>query len=263
MSQPIELFGQLATKRVTWRHRGATLTSASANKAFVEITTPSVQLQLDEEVLAGKVAAWVQATIRDHLLAGKAPDGTPLPAASPATVARRRYRDVQFGGARQTKIRKLSEKHGGGTSVRESWRKHDKGSMAAQAVTGLRLRYQAARLGTFDPRTFSNDLFGLESGMLARSVFCKSKAPGWAVYFADNRTRIDSKGGSAVARVFSRVGLWSAEAMRQPEIQALMQTLITDVAYHRGAHALQELATVLRELKALEAQAEQGVPDAV
>jgi hypothetical protein len=111
-------------------------------------------------------------------------------------------------------------------------------------------------IGTFDPRDAPNSLFGLESGMLAHSMKVVPRAPGFNIYFADNRTRIDKTGASALSRVFSKIGLIGELGLKQPSIQKALRSVASEILGHRAAKLLREIARAGRLLGQIGAEAE-------
>lgn len=221
----------------------------SKSKSFISWSAPSVFFAADEGKLAEDAAKTISHLISTSLLAGQSPDGTALPPLSPATIRRREYRDAQWArtGAVWSKDAK------GRTRARwtengqaeMSWAKQKR---AHRRAGRLRRRYKTSRLGLFDPTTMDNTTRGVESGMLAKSVFAKPSRYGtWSVYFADNRARIDRSGKSAVDRVLgTRVESLASAVQNSPEMQRQLQIFAQSLVTHRRAQAAGRL---LREAR--------------
>lgn len=213
MSEPIDLFGGLQVEKKTSRSGQTTA------RVTVEFTAPTLVWHADENAIAAQVAGAIAAQIRDNLLAGRAPDGSALPAPAAGTLDRREFRLAQ-------------EQRGGEVAARI-----DDPSARARGRRSWRRRFKAARLGMQHPQAGARS-FGVESGLLARSVAAVAKDGVWQVFFAAIRAKLDRSGQNAVLRVFKRIGIWNAQAMQQPKIQEALRAVQKKLLSSRAAEAL-------------------------
>lgn len=213
MSAPIDIFGGLNIDRKT-SNSGKTTA-----RVTVEFTAPTLFWHADENAIAADVAGAIAAQIRDNLLAGRAPDGSPLPEPAAGTLERREFRlaQEQRGGDVTPRITDATQRGRG----RRSWRQ----------------RFKAARLGMQHPMAGAR-FFGVESGLLARSVAAVAKDGVWQVFFAAIRAKLDRTGQNAVLRVFKRVSIWNAQAMSQPKVQEALRAVSKKLLSSRAGEAL-------------------------
>jgi hypothetical protein len=197
----------------------------SARVVF-EFSAPDLVWNADEKLIAAEVATAIGETIRDNMLAGNQGDGSPLPAASSKTLERRQYRLEQAA-------------RGGAPSMRYANRQALKKRQAAHRNWDR--RFKAARLGAFTPMP-GETRFGLESGMLARSIVAAPTAGGaWQVYFAQARAKLDRTGSSAALRVFKRMRPWSEAMFRQPRLQEALRRCQANLLGSRARLLFQQL----------------------
>ena len=234
MAKSIDLFAAL---RRTGGRYSKKLGRSVGNKAVIEFTPPDLHFHHDEAALAQGAAAAITEIIKSNMLAGKAPDGSPLPAVSAATVKRREYRDKQAANGGKPTAMKNEKKIARGL---RSWQR----------------RFRSAQLGEFTPLAHGNDRFGLESGLLAASPRAVPGPAGtWHVFFANNRGLIDVKGSSAMERVFSRITIWSDQANRQPAMQKSLQRLADGLIAVRALKILAEASRAAGTIGAISDQA--------
>lgn len=210
----IDLFADL--KKISANKRG------TREKIVLDIKAPSFKIDADERALAKLAADAIAQTITSNMLAGKAPDGSPLPSASAATIERRAYRKAQDarGGKPADRYKKGTHRN-----ARKNHRK----------------RFRAPRLGQFHPGDGVIGKVGVESTMLARSVVAIVTSSGFRVFFANPRAIVDASGNSPAARVFKRIGIWSQKAQMQPAIQGALQGVAKALASGRRMKALTSL----------------------
>lgn len=214
VSDPIDLFGGLEVANSGTR----------SARMVIEFTAPDLQFSFDERQHTAGVATAIADTIRGNLLSGRAPDGSPLPAASPGTLERREARLEQAarGGAVSPRYRDSQFIARG----RRNWAK----------------RFKAARLGMQSPEHGAR-LFGVESGLLARSVAAapSKRGNGWTVFFAVLRAKLDRTGASAVLRVFKRIPVWGPAAMADQRVQGALREAAWTLLVSRAMRLLNEL----------------------
>jgi hypothetical protein len=226
MTAPIDLFGGLNIEKKTSKSGKETA------RVTVEFTAPTLFWHADENAIAADVAGAIAAQIRDNLLAGRAPDGSPLPEPAAATLERREFRLAQ-------------EQRGGEVAARI-----DDPSARARGRRSWRQRFKAARLGMQHPRSGAR-FFGVESTLLARSVAAVAKDGVWQVFFAAIRAKLDRSGQNAVLRVFKRIGIWNAQAMSQPKVQEALRAVSKKLLSARAAEALALAAEAVENVMAL------------
>lgn len=208
----IDLFGGLKIERQNARSGER---KGGPARVTVEFTAPDLVWHADENAIAGEVAQAIADTIRENLLGGRAPDGSPLPPIAPATQARRRFRLEQAGRGGEAAPR-----------VRD-------GAARARARENWVDRFRAPKLGMQQPMPGART-FGVESGLLARSVAAIADAGVWRVFFAAIRARLDRSNANAVLRVFKRIGIWNAAAMSQPRVQQALRNVRDKLLTKRG-----------------------------
>lgn len=218
MSEDFRLFGELQRRAAQGRGKA---------KMYLEFTTPDLAIQMDEKEIGAEFAKLLETTISQRLLDGKQPDGSPMPGLATATVRRRAYRASQGdrGGAAHGRFKDSAFR----STVARNYRK----------------RFSASKLGYFKPGGYHT--FGLESGMLAKSVKAVFEGGHWAIYFAAARGNIE-RGGSAVQRVFSRVKVWSQAAMQQQDIQEGLRAIARGLLAMRAKKLAGALAETLRNV---------------
>jgi hypothetical protein len=199
----------------------------------IEFVAPDMQFSADERAQAGEVATAIADTIKSNLLTGKAPDGSPLPASAAGTRERREARLEQAarGGAPAARYRDAT--------------------FIAKAKRNWAKRFKAAQSGIQAPQ--QSTVFGIESGLLARSVAAApSKAGGgWTVFFAVVRAKLDRTGASAVLRVFKRIPVWGPNAMAQAKVQAALAGVRDALFSSRAERLLRELQRTAQLTQAL------------
>jgi hypothetical protein len=228
---PIDLFGGLQVERKE------TSSGGTRARVTVEFTAPTLVWHADEKAIAGEVARAIEETIRANLLAGRAPDGSPLPAADSDTLDRRQYRVEQAarGGEAAARITDSRAR----SSAKRNWTK----------------RFKAPKLGHAQPIPGAH-LFGVESSLLARSVVAVAEGGVWRVFFTAIRARLDRTGQNAVLRVFKRVSIWNAAAMSQPRVQQALRNVQKNLLAASAAKALAAAAETLRNLSSLQEELE-------
>lgn len=232
MAEAISLFAALKQRQVSVGQRGARMT--------IEFTAPDISFQADEHRIAQLACEAIAQTVRENLQTGRAPDGTPMPAAALATVIRREYRADQLARGGQPSDRYKDPK------------------FRSRAVKAWKRRFIAAQLGEFQPKSGART-FGSDSGMLAASPRAVPSADGngWTCWFAAARSKPDKKGRSAVERVFTRIPVWSKAAMEQPKIQEALRNVAQGLLVNRAGKLLGEL---MRTVKLTQQLAEEGQP---
>jgi hypothetical protein len=211
------------------------------SRMVVEFKAPDLTFDAREATLARDVATAIAEHIRDSMLAGTSPGGTPLPQASAATLERRAHRVAQAS-------------RGGGAAPQ-----FKQPAFRASARKNYVRRMRAARLGMFEPDR-SAQRFGVESGMLAKSAAAapsRDGRGGWRVFFAVARAKLDRSGQSAAGRVFARVPVWSAAAMRSPRVQSELRDLRRLLFATRAARLWREAQRAVANVQALAAELEQ------
>lgn len=228
---PISLLGELV-------HRGAYTTSAGqiktarGSKMIVVITGPELVFTMDDKKAAASYAAILERIATENLTTGRDLNGNPLPASAPATMERRAYRAAQA-------------QRGGRPADRYKDPKYIR-----QVGKNFLRRFTAPKLGHMPPIA-GMALFGLESGMLARSIKVVPEENKLVMFFAAPRGNTKDGKASAVQRVFQRLGLFTAEGLRQPGIQEGLVQLKKDLfqsRLERGRKLLSELAGQARDL---------------
>jgi hypothetical protein len=181
----------------------------------IEFTAPQLMVRIDDPEAMKGVAEACALVMRENMLAGLTPSGTPLPPAKASTIRRRKYRELQ--GKRE-----------GDVSPRYSRSSKSSRKFYRNAKRSYFKRYKT-RLGIFDPSGpgIIRGKFGVESGLLAQSLVGLPSGNGkYRVVAANARSIVDSKSGeSAMTRVFGRGGIktWSKHAMRDPRIQEALR----------------------------------------
>lgn len=229
MSAPIDIFGALRVRRRQAGGPGARVTA--------EFTAPALVWHADENAIMGGVAEAIAESIREMLLQGRAPDGTPLPTPDQDTLERRRYRLAQAG-------------RGGHAADHITDPKARR-----RALLGWMRRFKAAKMGLQTPQPGARS-FGVESELLARSVVAVPRVGYFDVFFAAIRAKLDRSGSNAVLRVFKRIGIWNAAAARQPRVQAALRQAQRDLFSRRVWEALAKAHATATRLMALAEQAE-------
>lgn len=198
MAGIVEIFGVLRKKQAV---RSKTTGGLAGARMTIVFTVPDIRVDTRESKIAQTVARAVEKQIKANMLNGLSPSGFPMPPVAAATVRRRRYRYAQGQrGGLTDHFRKKSENN--------------------RALKNFSRRFDAKLLGRFLPGVgVRQGLFGLESGMLAKSVRAVPEGTTWRVYFAGPRGNLDRSGTSAVNRVFRNVQPWSQAAMQQGIIQ--------------------------------------------
>lgn len=217
----IELFGALKAKGSKPGPQGGRAPSHS-----IEFTI-SKDLTFDGSDeglrrLGEQVAGAIRDTMRANMLAGKAPDGEPLPEAAEATIERRARYAREFG-VKSALVKGWEEVK---RAVGKEGKAIAKGELTAHKTANVMRRYVAPKLGQHVPGSGSSTLFGFDSGMLARSVYVIFARGAWWVKFATPRSNIDATGGSAVSRVFSRLRMWSDQGQGDPRVQNALRDAI-------------------------------------
>lgn len=226
MTAPIDLFGGLKVDKRT-NSAGRTVGA----RMVVDFTAPEFFFHADDKAIATEVAEAIAETIGGNLVQGKAPDGTPLPMASEATLERRRYRIDQ-------------DIRGGQLNERITDRR-----ARVRGVRGWARRFRAAKLGDQHPVAGAT-LFGSESGLLARSVVAVVEGAGFRVFFAALRAKLDRTGENAVLRVFRRIDIWNRQAMTQPRVQEALRNVQKNLWAKSAAAALAQARTAASNLMA-------------
>ena len=223
---PIDIFAAMRNYKPKNSKNGKRYLS----RATVQFTVPEIYFDLNSRKAARGFAEMLAARAKFLLQNGQTLSGAPMPNAAPATIERRRYREQQAarGGFAHPRYR------------------DDR--FRARAIRRYRERFVAPRLGQFTPR--AGNLFGTESGMLAASPAVKAETHGrFVMFFATSRAVTDRKGtSSAVQRVFSRVGIWSEAAMREPGIQDGLRQLMRSLVVHRFGRIANELIRIAQNV---------------
>lgn len=243
VDKPIDL---LAKIRTNTRRSGA-------QNAYIEITAPELNINIDDKSLkeyGRTVAEAIRETIANGLAYGKAPDGSPLPTVEKSTTLTREWHEQAYHGAHSA-LGSMKGEGRGGMGPRRS-AEHRKAAIANIKGGSVFKRFNAPRLGRFDPGNFDNTTFGRESGMLARSIVVVFGRGAWLLKFAGPRSEQDGTGGSAVTRVFSRVKLWTAQCQKQPRVQEALQAIRGALVARRGLEVLKALASVVKEAQRTE-----------
>jgi hypothetical protein len=159
----------------------------------IAIQAPDISVDLDAEKFLREVGRPLARTLRRRLLSGQGLGGGPAPTPSPATLERRARRREQVDR--------------GGVSLDRS-RYPDAAAQARKRFYNGRVSGSVG--GWHLPgRKVPDDAFGVESGLLARSIaFGKDRVTGkWVIFFANNRAIVGKDGQSAAMRVFDRPGM--------------------------------------------------------
>lgn len=239
-----------------------------SGRMTVEFTVPDIAFTMDDRKAAATYAAVLEKVAQQNLGSGLDLNGRPLPGADSATINRRKYRleQAQRGGMPSAKFgRDISDRvvaehirHGRSPSKTAAnnariLKAHSR--VLEKARKNFVRRFSSAQIGMTPPDASlgGGRSFGIESGLLAKSIKVVVEEGGrFVMYFAG--TRAFSSGGgakSAVARVFQRIGLFTAEGLRQPGIQEGLVQLKKDLfqsRLERGRKLLSELAGQARDL---------------
>jgi len=238
VDKPIDLFAALSVKETrSWKSGRR----KAADRVVIDVKAPELVFNVDEQKIASQIVGAMETLIRDQMMRGLAPSGEPLPAASQATMERRAYREAQ--GAR-------------GGQPSERYKDPD---FRSRAVRNYRRRFKAPGAGFFAPgQMVPRGKFGIESGMLAMTAKAvpegKGKGQGesrWRLFFAAARGNIDGKGGSAVMRVFNRIGLDLSAWARTPQIQAVLRNIQKNIFQHRLGRLLSEVTQAAESVTSL------------
>lgn len=166
----------------------------------IEWSVPKLEISLETGPLAEELAKAVAATVSSNLLAGKRPDGKPLPPVAAGTAERRRYRAAQAarGGEASARVTDPAKR----ARVKANWQRRMGGAGA--------------------PRNVGQT--GLETGKLARSIQASRGADGWVISVAGER---GARG--AAARVFAKLGGLGAGVMLQPRVQTALGNIVKKI----------------------------------
>lgn len=200
MERTIDIFAALRTKQP---ERGRART-------FVEFKAPDVVFSVDEQKVAGDVAAAITEALRENLLNGLDFNGRPLPPVSAATAERRDYRVRQAQG---------------------------------KPTKELLRRFTTAKLGTFLPsgEYGGNRWVGVESGLLAKSIKAVAEGGAWRVFVAGVRGLVDRSGRSALTRVMEKLGPLTGAIGELPKVQQALRALPGRLFLSRVERTLQQL----------------------
>jgi len=184
-------------------------------KVTIEFRVPDLMVNIDDREAMKGVAEACALVMRENMLAGMTPSGTPLPPSKASTLRRRKYRELQ--GKREGDVAPRYKRSS--TASRKFYR---------NAKRSYFKRYKT-RLGIFTPGGpgVIHGRFGVESGLLAKGLVGVPSGNGkYQVIAANARSIVDAKSGeSAMTRVFGRGGIatWSKHAMRHPKIQEALR----------------------------------------
>lgn len=235
-----ELFGTLRRKgRDLERGSGA----RGRDRMLIHFTVPSITWDLSLPGIRAALkpfAELLQMDARFKLLSGRDLGGKALPAASAATIDRRRYRKAQ--AAR-------------GGQVAERYKDPE---VRARGRRNYDRRFTAALSGSFPPdgRYGGGAWLGVESGLLALTIVVAPLEQGWGLFVANARGVLDRGGDSALGRVFRRVGAWSRDAMAQPEIQAGLRAVQDAVKQVRSARFASLVRSIRSDVSGIAQQTE-------
>ena len=230
----IDIFAGLRTRAVGANARQRLLGVGSGkNKVTIEFTAPSLTLHVDDDAVLKDLAETCATVMRDNMLAGKTPSGTDLPASKPGTIKRRKYRELQA-------------KRDGDVAPRYKRDGKQGKKFYRNAKRSYFSRYKT-RAGTFTPgRGVIHGRFGVESGLLAKTLVGIKSGPGkFSVVAANARSIADRTGQAALTRVFGPGGIsvWSQYAMKDGRIQDSLKRVQASMFKHSSrefAHALVE-----------------------
>jgi len=236
--KPIELFAALRTKSTV----GASGRRKAADRLMIEFEAPEIYFSADEAAIAGILATRLTEMARQNMALGRMPfTGAPLPAADSATLERRQYREKQAsrGGEITPRIKDPKSRADG----QKNWRR----------------RFTAPRLGAFTPgQGVPTGLFGIESGMLAKSLKAVASAAGtWQVFVAGPRGNLDRSGTSAMGRV-RRIFEVTQQAMAQPQVQQALRQVAQGLLVKRGQKLLGEAFRTMSLLRGLAEETSDG-----
>jgi hypothetical protein len=235
---PIPLFSELTHKGAFTTGSGQVRT-AGGSKMTVTFTAPDIAFTMDDRQAAASYAAVIEKVVGENLRAAKDFNGNPLPASAPATLERRadRLAQAQRGG-----------------------RPHERFTdpkFVAKVGRNFLKRFTAPKLGHMPPLAGMRT-FGLESGMLALSPKVVAEAGKFVMYFAGPRANTRDGKGTAVSRVFQRIGLFTAEGLKQPGIQEGLVQLKKDLFQSRLMRAGKLLSQLARNAQDLVQRAEEA-----
>lgn len=200
-------------------------------KFAIEVKVPDLQWNLDEFWIARDVGCVMATVISENMLSGKTPSGGPLPSVSQATIDRRRYREEFEERGRHAAARLKNSK-----KRLLAYRRHKR-------------RFEGVKKYGFkaDPRDYPRPWWGVESGLLAKSLVAgKNPSGGVSLYAVDRRGKPDRTGASGMSRVFTRVAPWSADATKQPRVQTVLKQAAAAIIQNRVAKGISVLLNVLK-----------------
>ena len=222
MAKPIDLFGKF---------RKASRSSKKGGPMGLQFKIPNVFISVDEKKIAEGVTDALLDTIQANMLAGKRPDGRPLPAAHPNTVKRRQARVKQA-------------QRGGGPPPRYG----KDFSRDAKRAFKKRFPPKSQPTGTHG----ANRWAGIESGLLATSLRVRQFGGGWMITVSRKRAST-----IILARVFKKIGLLSKETLRQPKMQQALKRVLTGVVSNNKRKLLRSLKESVTRTAALLKEADE------
>lgn len=236
----IDIFGSLRKKS----EFGGLSRGSNRDAMTFEYRVPSLTFDVTPGPIAQRVAQDIATVIKTNAAKGLDPSGQPLPRASAATKERREDREEQYD-------------RGGAAHPRYTAKGYPK------ARSNFKKRFNAPRVPggpLHKPNSGPRGLFGIDSGLLFRSVTAAPGGPGiWRVFFANVRALVDRIGQSAILRVFGPGGLkvWSRQAMRQPAIQASLQAAAKGIIQKQRSDLFQSLRQTVSTLSSTLGQVSQ------
>lgn len=227
----------LVTTRTGGRSRTSTA-GGSRDRVAISIEAPQISVSIDADDFLKRVGRPLARTLRRRLLSGQGLSGGAAPSPAPATLERRERRRAQVarGGAPKDPSRYPDAKH---QAQKRFYNGRVAGNVGGWHVPG---------------RKVPTDAFGVESGLLARSIaFGKDRYTGkWSIFFANNRAIVGKDGESPAMRVFSRPGMdVSASSVLKdikPEIRRASRAIVARQA-RRLVGALADTSSSLFRLQ--------------
>lgn len=239
-------------------------TNTQKDKMTIGFAAPDLVFQIDDDAIVSTIANACAEAMRQNMLDGKSPSGSPLPPAAPSTVIRRRYRELQFQRGGQVAPRFQDKRRKGKAQKHYRFAKRKfaarfkwKGRTVTEKLVGGLTYRRVVDPGGMEHPDWSGrprGLFGLDSGLLAKSFVGVPEGRGrYTVHVANNRSIADRSGKSAMTRVFDsgKVPVWSRAAMMHPEVQSAMRSAMMTISKQsrrRFARALVQTAQSVASL---------------
>lgn len=231
----IDIFEGLKAQKRQIRNRKTGQFATNQTKFFIEFQLPDLGVVLDNKEIAKTFAQAMTLQIRQNADKGLDPNGVPLPAASPSTMKRRRYRAEQSKREGSLSPR-IKDKE-----LRKKGRRNFFKRFGAKLSSGVDYPDKAPIKGRA----------GYESGLMLKTLAVGPIGEeSYGIFFKNNRAIQRDKHGSAVLRVFGPSGSlrpFSARGLEQPFAKQALKALARDTLRAGDRKAIKGFVDALKQ----------------